>query len=67
MEEVKHEEQQLNDDKQLFLREFKKLKQQTESFADSHSKKRDYDAITPTIQPQNSADHKGAAAMKAQH
>jgi hypothetical protein len=65
MEEVKHEEKQLNDYKQLFLREYKKLKQQTESFADNHNKKREYDAISPMMQQQNSVDHKGATSAKA--
>ena len=40
MDEVKLEEKKLNDDKPLFLREYKKLKQQTESFENNYNKKR---------------------------
>ena len=67
MEEVKHEEEELNNDKQLFLRQFKRLKEQSQSGADHHTKKREYDTITPTAQPQNNADNKFAPAAKAQH
>ena len=51
MEEVKHEEDELNNDKQLFLRQFKRLKEQSLSMGDHLNKKRDYDMITPTVQP----------------
>ena len=65
MEEVKHEEDELNNDKQLFLRQYKKLKQQSLSMGDHHNKKREYDAISPMMQQQNSVDHKGATSAKA--
>ena len=67
MEEVKHEEEELNNDKQLFLRQFKRLKEQSQSVADHHTKKREYDTITPTVQLQNNADNKFAPTAKAQH
>jgi hypothetical protein len=41
MEEVKHEEEELNNDKQLFLRQYKKLKEQSLSMGDHHNKKRE--------------------------
>ena len=52
MEEVKHEEDELNNDKQLFLRQYKKLKEQSLSMGDHHNKKREYDAISPMMQQQ---------------
>ena len=65
MEEVKHEEDELNNDKQLFLRQYKKLKEQSLSMGDHHNKKREYDSISPMMQQQNSVDHKGATSAKA--
>ena len=40
MEEVKHEKEELNNDKQLFLRQYKKLKEQSLSNSDHHNNKR---------------------------
>ena len=56
MEEVKHEEDDMNIDKQLFFRQYKKLKEQSLSMGDHHNKKREYDTITPAMQQQNSAE-----------
>jgi len=67
MEEVKHEEDELNNDKQLFLRQYKKLKELSLSMGDHHNKKREYDTITPAMQTQPVVDHKLANATKVQH
>ena len=35
--------------------------------ANHHNKKRDFDSITPTVQPQNHLDNKFAPTTKVQH
>ena len=67
MEEVKHEEDELNNDKQLFLRQFKIMKEQSLTMGDHQSKKREYEMITPTVQPQNNLDTKVTSATKVHH
>ena len=67
MEEVKQEEDLLEKDKQLFLREFKKLKSEQGDLVGEIAKHRRNEEILNTLHTQGVIDEKGNPVLKRQH